>query len=39
MRAHKAGEDGTIEPICSGFASQRRKNMPALEILLAVLPW
>jgi hypothetical protein len=30
MRVHSAAEDGTTEPICSGLASQRRKNNPGL---------
>jgi len=29
IRRHKAGEDGTMEPICNGLASHRRRNSQA----------
>src|SRR5271165_1946692 len=30
IRLHSAGDDGTTEPICSGLASHRRKNIAGL---------
>ena len=31
---HNVADDGTIEPICSGLANQRRKNMLRLATFL-----